>query len=510
LAPGNFHHAETACFTAQDSGNHANCLTPWAQTFSYDPFGNLSKSGTQSFQPVYSITNQYVPFAGFTATYDANGNVTADPENTYSWDAYGRPVVMNNENLTYDALGRMVEQHLGSNYDEIAYTPAGAKLALMSGQTLVKAFVALPAGAQAVYTTSGGQVSLAYYRHADWLGSSRLASTPNRTMYADTAIAPFGETYAQAGATDVSYTGQNQDTVAGDYDFPDREYGSVSGRWPSPDPAGLAAVDPSDPQTWNRYAYVRNSPLDNIDPLGLDCWGIQESYYFNGVLQWQGIIASWCDGAAAGGYYGSGGGNDILAQMGLTPPSSPPPLTKEWCAQGLQMAGQTMAAVDTAKNILIWGTLEAAADANNIDPALLAAIGVRETGFNDVWQTCDDVKVMCATANGAGNFQIDLSPGTNVDVSVDCAFGLECSANVAANLLHNNMNFLSTAHPNFTPSQLTQATAATYNMGLGNPAGRNISGNPATIDWGTAPGGRANPQLGNYGLNILLLMNCFE
>ena len=269
------------------------------------------------------MTNRYVPFAGFTATYDANGNVTADPENSYQWDAYGRPVVMDNENLTYDALGRMVEQQLNSNYDEIAYTPTGAKLALMSGQTLVKAFVALPAGAQAVYTTTGGQASLAYYRHADWLGSSRLASTPNRTMYSDTAIAPFGETYAGAGANDVSYTGQNQDTAAGDYDFPDRECGSVSGRWPSPDPAGLAAVDPSDPQTWNRYAYVRNSPLQNTDPLGLDCWGIQESYYYNNVLQWQGIIASWCDG---GGGDSSAGGGGLPPGLAPTNTQPPPPV----------------------------------------------------------------------------------------------------------------------------------------------------------------------------------------
>jgi uncharacterized protein RhaS with RHS repeats len=36
-----------------------------------------------------------------------------------------------------------------------------------------------------------------------------------------------------------------------------------------PDPVGLAAVDPSNPQSWNRYAYVLNDPMDWVDPLGL-------------------------------------------------------------------------------------------------------------------------------------------------------------------------------------------------------------------------------------------------
>jgi len=38
-----------------------------------------------------------------------------------------------------------------------------------------------------------------------------------------------------------------------------------------PDPAGLAAVDLTNPQTWNRYAYVGNNPLNAVDPLGLEC-----------------------------------------------------------------------------------------------------------------------------------------------------------------------------------------------------------------------------------------------
>ena len=48
-----------------------------------------------------------------------------------------------------------------------------------------------------------------------------------------------------------------------------REYNGVQGRWWTPDPAGLAAVDPNNPQSWNRYAYVGGHPLGSMDPLGL-------------------------------------------------------------------------------------------------------------------------------------------------------------------------------------------------------------------------------------------------
>ncbi len=150
----------------------------------------------------------------------------------------------------------MVEQNRSGTYTEIVYSPGGAKLALMSGQTLQKAFVPLPGQATAVYTSSG----LDHYRHSEWLGSARLTSSPTRTVLSTAAYAPFGETYAQSGTTDLSCTGQNQDTVSGDYDFLAREY-SIQGRWPSPDPAGLAAVNPANPQSWNRYAYVLNNPL---------------------------------------------------------------------------------------------------------------------------------------------------------------------------------------------------------------------------------------------------------
>ena len=124
----------------------------------------------------------------------------------------------------------------------------------------------MPGDYTAVYTSTAN--GLDHYRHADWLGSNRLASSPSRTVLSTVAYAPFGETYVGSGTPDLSFTGQNPDTISNEYDFLYREY-SNQGRWPSPDPAGLYAVDPTTPQSWNRYAYVFGSPLNGVDPAGL-------------------------------------------------------------------------------------------------------------------------------------------------------------------------------------------------------------------------------------------------
>lgn len=63
------------------------------------------------------------------------------------------------------------------------------------------------------------------------------------------------------------FTGKERDSESGLDNFEKRYYGSSLGRFMSPDPLG---GHQGDPQTLNRYAYVRNNPLNLTDPTGLD------------------------------------------------------------------------------------------------------------------------------------------------------------------------------------------------------------------------------------------------
>jgi RHS repeat-associated protein len=62
-------------------------------------------------------------------------------------------------------------------------------------------------------------------------------------------------------------SGKERDAETGlDY-FRFRYYSGAMGRWTSPD-RPFADQHPADPQSWNLYAYVRNNPINLVDPDG--------------------------------------------------------------------------------------------------------------------------------------------------------------------------------------------------------------------------------------------------
>lgn len=67
----------------------------------------------------------------------------------------------------------------------------------------------------------------------------------------------------------TQYAGMEKDVATGLEHTPYRKYDSGWGRWTSPDPYG-GSMSASDPQSFNRYAYVSNDPVNFVDPSGLD------------------------------------------------------------------------------------------------------------------------------------------------------------------------------------------------------------------------------------------------
>ncbi len=74
--------------------------------------------------------------------------------------------------------------------------------------------------------------------------------------------------YSSADSTHQQFTGQIRDAETNlDY-FNARYYSSAHGRFTSPDPL-MASASAIRPQSWNRYSYCLNNPMNLTDPSGM-------------------------------------------------------------------------------------------------------------------------------------------------------------------------------------------------------------------------------------------------
>ena len=122
-----------------------------------------------------------------------------------------------------------------------------------------------------------------YYYLTDALGSSNILTDNSGNLVQHYEYSTFGQTSYQnnTSAFPVSnrYTGQIADDETGLYYYGGRYYDSQLGRFIQPDPT---IPDPTDSQSYNRYSYCRNNPLNETDPSGFDDSGGDGSDYFAG------------------------------------------------------------------------------------------------------------------------------------------------------------------------------------------------------------------------------------
>jgi RHS repeat-associated protein len=116
-----------------------------------------------------------------------------------------------------------------------------------------------------------GGSSTVYYLHSDHLGSTTALSTSavgGGLVSGSTArYYPFGawRTTPTQTLTDRGYTGHLENMEIGLVYMRARYYVPAIGRFASAD---TIVPEPADPQSFNRYSYVNNSPLNFVDPTG--------------------------------------------------------------------------------------------------------------------------------------------------------------------------------------------------------------------------------------------------
>lgn len=246
----------------------------WALSQAYDRYGNrTAQAAIQGYGctgcPTNSVsvsatTNQ---ITGLPYAYDLSGNMTNDGQNTLVYDAENHTVSASNGGgsgtYAYDGNGLRVQRVSGST--TTVYIFSGSKvIAEYDNGAAVgspsREYVYSDATLLAKIDSSGTK-----FYHQDHL-SNRYVTDSSGNKAAEMGHFPYGETWYNGSNHKLFFTTYERDSESGN-DYAQARY-SVSrlGRFSSPDPmAGSIA----DPQSLNRYSYVRNMPVMLTDPTGL-------------------------------------------------------------------------------------------------------------------------------------------------------------------------------------------------------------------------------------------------
>ena len=198
--------------------------------------------------------------------YDRNGNLITKEEQgqttSLAYDSQNRLKTFTNPassaTYAYDGQGRRISKTVNGSTTSYIYDNDE----LIREQT----------GSSVISYIHGSRIdeiisdSRGYYYHYDGLGSVTNLTNTTGAQVNSYNYEAFGNLTNQTGITSNPwlFTGRQYDQESGLYFYRNRYYDPTIGRFISQDPTGM--VDGP-----NLYAYVKNNPVNLIDPLGL-CW----------------------------------------------------------------------------------------------------------------------------------------------------------------------------------------------------------------------------------------------
>src|SRR6185436_1393801 len=259
------------------------------QTYGYDIFGNMlqrSTNGLTTAFPTSSATNR---LNAPSSVYDDAGNLTR-------WQAQAGQIY----EARFDALNMAQELWAGASRHIYLYTAEDERIWTWDttsspnvshwklrglDRKVLRDFenVGNTWALSRDYVYRDGKLLAAVtpattlYFSLDHLGTPRVITDDNAVRVGFHHYFPFGEKWTLSGNAQeqepMKFTGHERDadpagTLRGlDY-MHARYYSAEAGRFLSVDPVMNVSGGMADPQQWNRYSYVRNSPLMLIDPTG--------------------------------------------------------------------------------------------------------------------------------------------------------------------------------------------------------------------------------------------------
>lgn len=260
--------------------------------------GSLARTGLPAAlaSSSYNAANQATQFDVSSLTYDANGNITGDGQNTYAWNARNQLVSISgaiSASFRYDALGRRIGKVIGNTSTSYVYDGMNP-VEELSGTAVVRSVLAGGVDQYFIRTDSAGTTSFL----TDALGSIVALTGSDGSTLAQYTYEPFGNTTSSGAASTnpFQYTGRENDGTDL-YFYRARYYSPRLQRFISEDPIGFAGGDA------NLYAYVLNDPVSFRDPNGKLLIGAVVGAVVGGV---EGAVGAYLQGGSTSDIIASG------------------------------------------------------------------------------------------------------------------------------------------------------------------------------------------------------------
>ncbi|HNR46175.1 MAG TPA: RHS repeat-associated core domain-containing protein [Anaerolineaceae bacterium] len=222
--------------------------------------------GQESINSDGALRFAFGPLA-FAGNYDANGNLTHRLVNNaatiMSYDAENRLVQVSGATtatFVYNGDGERVRSTV--NGTTTAFI--GSILEWTGSTTTMIRYYYAGAARIAMRTGTGAP----QYILSDHLGSTSVTTSSEGVYQSEVMYKPWGETRWTSGTLPTKYTYTGQYSNVADFGlmyYNARWYDSTTSRFSQAD---TIIPNPGDPQSWDRYAYVRNNPTGRIDPTG--------------------------------------------------------------------------------------------------------------------------------------------------------------------------------------------------------------------------------------------------
>jgi RHS repeat-associated protein len=245
----------TAVWDAVTGGNQIQSVTLALDQPGGVPTNRIQSATTNGVQKSY--------------TYDAAGNVTNDGTHSYTYNAENQVAAMdwgqsNGHAYAFDPQNRRIKK----------FSPSGWTHSVWEGQQVIAEYNHTGA-AEAIYYYFGSRLvrreKVGQVRSflSDKL-SLRVMLDGSSNVVGRQGHLPYGEELGTSGEMDKHrFTSYERDSESGmDYAL-NRSYSPAAGRFAQTDPYGPSA-GVGEPQSWNRYTYVYNNPINATDRNGLD------------------------------------------------------------------------------------------------------------------------------------------------------------------------------------------------------------------------------------------------